>query len=278
MIARGMEIIDIEPAGYLNFLDLVPRISPSSPRAVLWHEEGMSMRLVVNGRRTEFGSQTVTDARESAARLYSRYSRQVRQVVVTDRDGYRRYCNAMNLSPRPGELKYDFQHRLNQALAALNGESFAIYPEPDLDRGPVAFGQLTEFFGSPAAETGNVLLGVFDNGQPYFSFVANLASGITRRVTSFEHWPGIIPVLEFSSDGLDKVVQQVEQTDGQVLCALFIARSDLERLFDGQRHDTLPGSLIVSSRAFGISNLPGVAERAFLACAGLFAYVPLFVP
>ncbi len=73
-------------------------------------------------------------------------------------------------------------------------------------------------------------------------------------------------------------MQQVEQSAGRVACALYIARGDLERLFDGRRHDSLPGSLIVSARAFGISNLPGVAESAFLNTAALFAYVPVLVP
>ncbi|MFC1544710.1 hypothetical protein ACFL4X_00945 [Gemmatimonadota bacterium] len=187
-------------------------------------------------------------------------------------------CNTLNLTPRPGELKYEFQDRLNRALRSLSGESFAIYPEPDLDRGPVGYSQINGHFGGRGGEAENVVLGVFENGRLYISFVARLRNSLAEQVTSFDHWPEILPAVEFSSESLDRVVQTVEQADGPVACALFIDRADIKRLYDGQRHDALPGSLIVGSRAFGISNMPGVAERAFLACAGLFAYIPLLVP
>ncbi|MFC1544709.1 hypothetical protein ACFL4X_00940 [Gemmatimonadota bacterium] len=55
MIARGMEIIDIEPVGYANFLNLIAGISGSVPRAVLWHEDGVALRMTLGGEMADLG-------------------------------------------------------------------------------------------------------------------------------------------------------------------------------------------------------------------------------
>ncbi len=277
MIARGMEIVDIEPEGYGNFLTVLEKLSPSRPVAVLWHEEGTVQRLTLDGETVQLGVRSVRDARSSASLLHAMLRGKARQVVVTDRRGYFRMCDTLNLMPLNGEEKYGYQCRLNAELGALAGKSFAIYPEPTLDRGPVDYARLSRYFSGHTASAAHVVLSVFDRRELYFSFVVRLGNGQAEWVSSFDHWPELAQEVEFSSESLDAVVQRVEQSLGPVACALYLARSDMERLFDGQRHDSLPGSLIVSSRAFGISNLPGVAERAFLNTAGLFAYVPVFV-
>lgn len=277
MIARGMEIVDIEPEGYGKFLGMLEKLSPSRPHAVLWHEEGMVRQLTLDGKTVQAGVRSVRDARQSARHLFSLLRGRAKQVVVTDRQGYFRMCDTLNLTPLADEDKYSYQGRLAEALSALSGESFAIFPEPVPDRGPLVYSQVSSFFAGPAAGVSHVVLGVFDRRELYFSFVVRLRDGQAEWVSSFDHWPSMMQEVRFSADSLDAVVERVEQSLGPVACALYLARSDMERLFDGQRHDSLPGSLILSSRAFGISNLPGVAERAFLNAAGLFAYVPVFV-
>ncbi len=277
MIARGMEIIDIEPAGYGNFLALLEKLSPSRPRAVLWHEQGIVRQLTLGGEALRLEVRSVRDARQSARQLFAMLRGKAKQVVVTDRQGYFRMCDTLNLTPLSGEEKYGYQSRLNEELRTLAGESFAIYPQPTLDRGPLDYGQVSGFFSGHAAGSSHVILGVFDRRELYFSFVVRLSGGQVEWASSFDHWPAMIGEVEFSAESLEAVVRRVEQSLGAVACALLLARSDMERLFDGQRHDSLPVSLIVGSRAFGISYLPGVAERAFLNTAGLFAYAPVFV-
>jgi hypothetical protein len=278
MIARGMEIVDIEPKGYGNYLSLLEKLSLSRSTAVLWHEEGMIQRLTLAGETLQVGVRTVRDARQSAERLHAMLRGRARQVVVTDRQSYFDMCDALNLMPLAGEEKYDYQGRINEELRALAGRPFAMYPEPTLDRGPVDYAQVKAFFADHTLSAIHVVFAVFDKGQLYFSFVVRLSNGQAEWVSSFDHWPELAQKAEFSTQSLDEVTQHVEQNLGPVACSLYLARSDMERLFDGKRHDSLPGSLIVSSRAFGISNLPGVAERAFLNTAGLFAYVPVLIP
>ena len=127
---------------------------------------------------------------------------------------------------------------------------------------------MTEFLSEAGPGPVNVVLGVFERGRPHFSFVATLNEALTQRVTGFEYWTDL-PAVEFTAESLDNLVQAVESSDGPVASALFIERADLERLWDGERHDSLPGSLIVGGRAFGISNMPGVAERGFSGGGGI---------
>ena len=109
MIARGMQLIDINPAGWGNFLRMSSALSPSAPRAVLWHDEGMALRMTLNGQLQNLGAQSVQDARVSASTLHARLGGRARQVVVTNRAGYRRLSDTLNLPPRQGELKCDYQ-------------------------------------------------------------------------------------------------------------------------------------------------------------------------
>jgi hypothetical protein len=277
MIARGMQLIDIDPAGWSNFLRIVAPLAPSAPRAVLWHEDGMGLRLTLDGQLQNLGAQVVQDARASAATLHARLAGRARQVVVTGRDGYRRLSDTLNLQPRPDELKYEYQARLGQAVNELNDETFAVYPALTLDRGPLSFARIKDFADSLGAGPANVVLGVFEQGRPYFNLTARLNGSLAEQVSGLEHWQELFEV-QFTAESLDHVAQTLESGGEQVACALFIERGDLERLYDGGLHESLPGSLIVGGRAFGISNLPGVAENSFLAAAGLFAYVPLCLP
>jgi len=56
MIARRIEVIDIDPGGFANFSNVFPRLSARRYQAVLWHEEGNPRRLLINGRDTRVGS------------------------------------------------------------------------------------------------------------------------------------------------------------------------------------------------------------------------------
>lgn len=278
MIPRGMEVIDIAPEGYANFSRILARVSANRPRAVLWHTDGVTERLVVDGERAGIGVRAVRDARESARDLHARLAGRASQVVVTDRQGWLRMCETLNLLPRQGELKYVFQDRLNRALTELNGTSFAIYPELSLDRGPVAFRQLQSFFTAHSVEPVHVVLGVFDKAGLHFSFVARLSGGMATQVTSFDHWPGMPGDAAFNAGSLKAIVQQVERTSGPVACGLYMTREDFEKLYDGSRHSSLPFQPpVTGGRAFGISNLPVPTEDAWLNAAALFAYVPVFV-
>lgn len=276
MIAAGMRVIDIDPSGYTNFRSALERIRTDAPLALLWHEDGEPRRLTVDGELRPGATMAVRDARDTARRLHGALGGRARRVVVADMDGYLRVCRAMNLPPEEGEEKYAYLHRRNLELRAEFDESLAIYPEPGTDRGPVPFAGVSSFFAEHTrSEPAAVALGVFDRGEAYFGLVVRLERGAAVQAAGFEHWPALRRGVSFDAGGLDTVIREVEAAEGRVACGLFLDRPDFERLFDGRRHDALPGSLIVSGRAFGITNLPGVADRAFLYTAGLFAYVPV---
>lgn len=278
MIARQIEVIDIDPKGFADFSNVFPRLSAMRPQAVLWHEEGNPRRLLINGRDTRIDSSPVRDARETAMALYKKLSERVHRVVVTDMDNYDRIYAAQNLTPKQDEEKYHYLERLNEVVISQFNERMAIYPEPSLDRGPVGFRQMSSFVSNEIPAGNCLVFAVFDRELLYFSFVARIRSGAAELVTSFDHWKGLPGLVRFTSESLESVTEQVEKALGPVACGLYLEREEFERLFDGRRHDSLPASLIPDSRAFGYSGLPGLAERVFLNTAGFFAYVPVWVP
>jgi len=278
MLARQIKVIDIEPEGFANFSDVFPNISAVRPQAVLWHEEGNPRRLLVNGVDTRVGYSRIRDARETAMAIYEMLSGKVRRVVVTDMDHYDRIYAAQNLIPKQDEGKYDYLERVNRVIISQFNESLAIYPQPCLDRGPVGFNQMRSFVSNEIPEGKCLILAVFDRDMLYFSFVARISAGAAGLVTSFDHWRNLPEQARFTGESLESAVEQVEKTLGPVACALYLERKKFEQLFDGQRHDSLTGSLVQDSGAFGYSSLTGSAERAFLNTAGFFAYVPVWIP
>jgi len=278
MLGRQVKLIDIDPEGYLNFSRTFPRLSRISPQAVLWHEEGIPRRMLIGERERPVSVSHIADARITAKAVYESFRGKVRRVVVTDLEGYDRIYAAQNQLPEPDEEKYHYLARMNRALIAQFDERVAIYPETSLDRGPVALESVRSFMSEKLPEQSSLIFAVFDNQELYFSFVVRVRSGEADLVTSFDHWEALIGQSSFSSEGLDRTVEVVGEEFGPVACALFMERRDFERLYDGRRHARLPASLILASRAFGYSSLPGVAETAFLNTAGLFAYVPVYIP
>jgi len=281
VLARHFGIIDIDPTGYANFSSVFPALTTISPQMVLWHEEGIPRRLLLDGQDQSIGISQVEDARATAKWLYEYHSKKVRRVVVTDLQGYDRLYTARNLWPEPDEDQYHFLSRMQQALIEVFDASVAVYPEPNLDRGPVAYGRIRSFVTRELPDPGCVIFAVFEEEQLYFSFVVRMRKAEVDLVTSFDHWRELSDSVRLSGEELDRTVGIVAKSSkefGPVACALFLARRDFDRLFDGTLHAELPDSLILSSRAFGCSNLPGAAEEAFLKTAGLFAYVPVRIP
>ena len=123
-----------------------------------------------------------------------------------------------------------------------------------------------------------MILAVFEEGGLFFSFCLQVCSSQVVLVTSFDHWGEVLKDVRKTTEDLDRVVELVSGEYGPVATALFMDRKDFDRLYDGHPHTGLPYSLILGSRAFGYSKVPGLAEEAFLNTAGLFAYVPLRIP
>ena len=278
MIARTLSVIDLDPAGYANFSESFAQLSCGHPQAVLWHEEGFPRKMLLGGEVISVPFNRILDARDTAREIYENFSGRARRVVVTDLEGYDRLYAAVNPSPEAGEGKYRFQERMNRQLAASFDERKAIYPLPDMTRGPVAFEQMRAFLTGRFPQVASLIFAVFEEEKLYFSFVARAGFGLVDLVTSFEHWPGLTREVKFSAESLDQTVERVAGELGEVAGALFLGKKDFERLYDGKRHDSLPVSLILSGAAFGYSGLPGVAENTFLKTAALFCYVPVWVP
>ena len=279
MIARRIQIVDIDPGGFAVFSRVFPRLSTMRPQAVLWHEEGNPRRLLINGRDTKVGSLPVRDARETAAALYQRLSGSVRRVVVTDMDHYDRLYAAQNLVPKQDEEKYQYLARVNEVVIAQFNEHVAIYPQPGLDRGPVGFRRMSAFVLNEIPEGHCLVLAVFDRDTSLeFSFVARIRSGAAELVTSFDLWEGLPEQARFTGESLESALEYVEKTIGPVACGLYLESREFERLFDGRRHDSLPGQLARTSGTLGYSSLPAAPEEAFLNTAGFFAYVPVWIP
>ncbi|MFH1070409.1 MAG: hypothetical protein V1794_12390 [Candidatus Glassbacteria bacterium] len=278
MIGRRFTLIDVAPRELANFIGSCRAIATAGSQAVLWHEEGFPRRLVVAGEEVQPDGVGIKDARETARALYEKYSDRVNRAVVTDFEGYQRLLAAVNIVPREGEPKFTHLERMFRALNGQFDNRAAIYPGPTLDRGPVLFQQEAAFLSEKIAETSCLLLAVFEGERIFFSWVAKVAGGETELATTFDRWPDKAGVDGFSGESLDRAAERVEAEIGPLACGLFLSREDFEQLFDGRRHDSLPGTLIQGGLAFGISNLPGVAEEAFLHTAGFFAYVPVFLP
>ncbi|MEA1996392.1 MAG: hypothetical protein U9N45_02085 [Gemmatimonadota bacterium] len=285
MLAGDIRIIDIDPVGYANFAVVFPRLDRSSPQLVLWHEEGIPRRMLLGQDTQPLSSlSSVKDARRTARLLYELHRHEVRRVVVTDAEGYDRLYAAQNLHPQPNEEKYQYLERMIRVVIGTFDERVAIYPEPNLDRGPVSYERIRSFLTKGLTPESMLIFAVFSHreGELFFSFVAGI--GGSRKVdivTSFDHWEDFsLAGVEFSEESLEQTVDKVERAYSRpVACALFLERRDFDRLYDGRPHQELPGSLIRTGRAFGISSLPEEKkEQAFLDTAGLFAYVPKRIP
>lgn len=278
MIDRNMEIIDVDPRGFANFSAVFPHLSTVSPQLVLWHEEGIPRRMILDKEIQTVSISRVEDARQAAMMLYSRQEGKVRRVVVTDLEGYDSLYAAQNLWPEPDEDKYSYLCRVNQALIKTFDRNVAVYPEPTLDRGPVAFEKMRSFIGRQLPDQCCLIFAVFEEGELYFSFVARIRSHAADLITSFDHWGDTLAGIGLGSRDVEMAVEAVAAQYGPPACALFIERMDFERLYDGRLHEELPYSLILDSRAFGYPSLAEASEEAFLNTAGFFAYAPVRIP
>jgi len=278
MIAGQMQVVHLDPRQYANFCRVADRLNSVSPQLLLWHEESIPRRQLVEGRSEPVSIYRSDDARSVARELYKKYRGKIRRVVVTDLDGYDRLYAAQNPSPEPDEDKYHYLERMYRAVRAEFDNSLAIYPEPGLDRGPVACLGMRSFLKELQPDPCCLILAVFEGRSLFFSFVAGVAGGEVDLVTSFEHWSDELGQVGFTRPELGRAVELVGREYRAAAGALFLRLRDFERLFDGGRHDKLPETLVLGSNAFGFSNRPEKARQSLLYTAGLFAYVPVRIP
>ena len=278
MIARQIQVIDLDPLRYARFSAVFDRLSGVSPQLVLWHEESIPRRQLLEGRSEPISIYQIDDARLSARDLYHSYRGKLRRVVVTDLEGYDRLYAASNLKPEPDEEKYHYLERMYRALRAEFDKNAAIYPEPNLDRGPVAYLKIRSFLEGLQPDQCCLILAVFEGQSLSFSFVAGVDRGEVDLVTGFDHWGNALEEVHFSSSGLNSAVELVGREYRAVAGALFLTRRDFDTLYDGNLHEGLPESLIRRADAFGFSNRAEAQLATLLSTAGLFAYVPVRIP
>ncbi|MEA2062773.1 MAG: hypothetical protein U9P14_03660 [Gemmatimonadota bacterium] len=285
MIARHIEVVDLEPLQWARFSLVFERLSAIHPQLVLWHEDGIPRRQLLDGCSEPVTVSRVDDARRVARDLYRKYGSargrqgKIRRVVVTDLDGYDRLYTARNLTPDQDEEKYRYLERRLRAVREEFDSRVAIHPEPDLDRGPVPLDRMRLFLRGLNSDPCCLVLAVFDENGLYFSFVAQVREAEVDLVTSFDHWAGELRKVGFSSSGLERVTGLVGKEYCPVAGAFFLTRRDFDRLFDGLRHENLPAGLLESPRAFCFSaGRRETLDETMLCTAGLFAYAPLRVP
>ena len=278
MIARQIKVIDLDPLQYARFSLSFERLSSVSPQLVLWHEESIPRRQLLDGRSEPIRIYQIDDARRNARELYQSYRRKLRRVVVTDLDGYDRLYAAQNLKPEPDEEKYHYLERMYQAVRAEFDNTVAIYPEPSLDRGPVEYLKIRSFVRGLQPDPGCLILAVFEGQSLFFSFVARITRGEVDLVTSFDHWGAELENVRFSGSDLDRTIALVRRKYRAVAGALFLSRRHFDSLYDGQVHQGLPESLSLGANAFGFSSRAGKSQQTLLCTAGLFAYVPVRIP
>ncbi len=274
MISPRMTVRQIDPRGWSAYSGCLQKITQRGPQAVLWHEDGIPRRFVLDGEARQFGLSRITDARISARLIYDNNSYRVRRVLVTDRDSYDRLCAAQNLTPEPDERRYAFLARVVEAVRACQNEKFGMYPELSLDRGPAGFQAMGDFLRQNIKGTGSFLLAVFSEQGLSFSLIASVEQGEVTLVTSLDRYVGRGEAFEFSAESLDRAAEIISGDLSQLAGGLFIQERDFSRLYDGAGHAEFPSALILGGRAFGYSQLPGVVENTLLHTAGLFAYVP----
>ncbi|MBN2287700.1 MAG: hypothetical protein JXQ83_00110 [Candidatus Glassbacteria bacterium] len=278
MISRELRVIDLDPVQWARFASVCARLSGVSPQLVLWHEESLSRRQLLDGRSEPVSIFRVDDARLSARELYDRYHGKLRRVVVSDLDGYDRLYAAQNLKPEPNEEKYHYLARMYQAVCAEFDRNVAIYPEPCLDRGPAAYLRMRSFLQELLPGPCCLILAVFDGQDLFCSLVARVSGSEVDLVAGFDHWGDALAGVSFSGTGLETAMQVVGRDYGEVAGAVFLSRRDFELLYDGELHDSLPGSAVPGSTAYGFSNRPDPAGQALLCTTGLFAYAPVVIP
>jgi len=278
MIARQIKVIDLDPLQYARFSRLFDRLSSVSPQLVLWHEESIPRRQLLDGRSEPIRIYQIDDARRNARELYQSYRGKLSRVVVTDLDGYDRLYAAQNLKPEPDEEKYHYLERMYQAVRAEFDNTVAIYPEPNLDRGPVAYLKIRSFVRELQPDPGCLILAVFEDQSLFISFVARITQGEVDLVTSFDHWGSDLEDVRFSGADLERTVELVRRKYRAVAGALFVSRRHFDSLYDGKVHQDLPEPLNLGSNAFGFSIRPGGEQQTLLCTAGLFAYAPVRIP
>ncbi|MCE5271338.1 hypothetical protein LLH00_08635 [bacterium] len=274
MISPRMTVREIDPRGWSAYVGYLQKISQRAPQAVLWHEDGIPRRFVLDGEARQFGLSRITDARISARLIYDNNSYRVRRVIITDRDSYDNLCAAQNLTPAPDEGRYAFLARVIEAVKACQNEKFGIYPELSLDRGPVGFQAMSDFLRQNMSVAGTFLLSVFAEENLSFSLIASVEQGEVTLVTSLDRYAGSWAAVDFSAESLDRAAEMISGELGPLAGGLFIQERDFTRLFDGAGHAEFPSALILGGLAFGYSQLPGVVENTLLHTAGLFAYAP----
>lgn len=278
MIDGRIQVIDLNPLQYSRFSRVFDRLSSVQPQLVLWHEESIPRRQLVDGRAEPIGAFRIDDARVSARELFDSYRGKLRRVVVTDLDGYDRLYAAHNLNPEPDEDKYQYLDRMNRAVCAEFDQKVAIYPEPTLDRGPVSYRRIRSFVEQLQPDPCCLILAVFDGQSLFFSFVAGVSRGKVDLVTSFGHWGKALENVRFTGLELDRIIQLIGEQFRPVAGALFVSSLDFDKLFNGESHEGRPESLALGTMAFGYSVDPDSLRQTLLDTAGLFAYVPVRIP
>lgn len=239
MIHPDVEIIDLYPLTWRNVGALFPIDEWSNNRPFMnenvlsiLHDHGHILKIDAPAGisvSADVATHLVTDPQRLARTLYNVHPNLTR-VQVFEKSALRAYsANVQRLDWRH-LASGDFYLNAFQ-IADADPVGLCYYPP---DRAPYALQQrvlkTVEALVKSTPDGSALVLGVYDQDQPYFTLILQVRGGLIRLCTTFEYLrtQGIDPaVIPGNENDAARVIAAVEQVIGPVAHVLFCDRATL---------------------------------------------------
>lgn len=278
MISRRMRMIDLDPRMMRQFTGYLDRLRPDKRQLSIWHEDGIVRRSLIGDEVVSSGLVRIEDARRIAENLYRIYENEVERVLITDFEGRSRLAAGWNVAPRKDEHPYEYLRRRIDSVAAQFDSKLSIYPELDLNRGPLDFLTANRVLNSLVGNKSSALvLAVIDGDKLEMLLAARVSKGRAVTFTNACRWEGIRNEVRMDSEwlaGTSAVISETLDTDRAFVCCL--SARMMRRLFDGRTKTHIPYGYQEGKDYLtypdSLDELEGHEPAVYI--PGFFAYIP----
>jgi hypothetical protein len=240
MIHRNVEIVDLDPLTWRNLgkvlrIDELSAIHSVEHRTLsILHQAGTVLKVALpQGVNVQLDS-TINDPQQFARQLYENAAHQVDCVQIFEKSSLARFSDAVQRLDWQKLTSGDFYLRAYE-LAQADTAGIVYYPSDQAPRWNVMFKHAQRLLSTvPDGQT--LVLGIYDNGQPYFTLIVKVEQQQITLCTTFEYLQpfGIDPaVVPSTADDVLPIVRLVEQHIGKVAHSLFCDRMAFEAWRDG---------------------------------------------
>jgi hypothetical protein len=240
MIHRHIEIVDLYPLTWRNLgqvmrIDELAAHRPAQNRTVsILHQAGKVIKVAApQGVNAEVGT-SINDPQRTARKLYEQLADQVDGVQIFEKSSLARFSDAVQRLEWQKLTSGEFYLRAYQ-LAEGDAAGIVYYPPSQAPYQYGLFKQAQDLINTiPDGQT--LVLGIYDNGKPYFTLIAKVEQQQITLCTTFEYLQpfGVDPaVVPSKASDAEQIVPLIEQHIGKVAYKLFCDRAAFEAWRDG---------------------------------------------